>query len=467
MLTRHKLHGFLVGSLVVVAVGCSGDSTGPQAAVPADVATLTYVRNGYVGSEIGPVGVMVRDAAGAPLPGVAVAFAVTAGGGTVASPDVTTDSSGAATTTWTLGTLAGTDNNTITVSVAGYAKAAPVLTVSALAGHPATIRVVSGNAQSGMVGTTLAAPLVVMVRDSFDNPASGAVVQWGVSLGGGWLDAYSSQVGADGTTSVRRTLGIAAGAAQTVASIGGVPARTASFDASTTPLASAFDVDFVYASPASPEVAAAFAAAAAQWRGVIVGDLPAESVTLTAGECSVDSPAVTGRTVDDVLILVRVAAIDGPGGRPGSGAPCRIRSSGFTTVVGVVTIDSADVAALTTDGRLDAVVAQQLGHALGFGTSWTLPTPPLLANASYPQPYFAGAAALAQFQRIGGSGHPEVHQAPGGLWEWIYWGDLMGTDWYPGVNPVLSPLTVAALEDMSYGVSYANAVWFPYCDSFC
>jgi hypothetical protein len=62
--------------------------------------------------------VVVRDGAGTPLPGMAVTFTVTAGGGTVANTTVTTNASGVASAgSWTMGPAAGP--NTLRASVAG------------------------------------------------------------------------------------------------------------------------------------------------------------------------------------------------------------------------------------------------------------------------------------------------------------------------------------------------------------
>jgi hypothetical protein len=62
--------------------------------------------------------VLVRDGAGKPLPGRAVAFSVSAGGGTITGPVTMTDAAGVATVgSWVLGATA--DLNTLTATVAG------------------------------------------------------------------------------------------------------------------------------------------------------------------------------------------------------------------------------------------------------------------------------------------------------------------------------------------------------------
>ena len=64
-----------------------------------------------------PFVVEVRDQDGDALSGITVAFAVTAGGGTLSASSVTTDASGRAQSTLTLGSTVGT--NTVTASVSG------------------------------------------------------------------------------------------------------------------------------------------------------------------------------------------------------------------------------------------------------------------------------------------------------------------------------------------------------------
>ena len=81
-----------------------------------------------------PFIVEVRDQDGDALSGVTVAFAVTAGGGSLSASSVTTNTSGRAQSTLTLGSTAG--SNTVTATVSGIttitftATAAVVLTIS-------------------------------------------------------------------------------------------------------------------------------------------------------------------------------------------------------------------------------------------------------------------------------------------------------------------------------------------------
>jgi adhesin/invasin len=93
---------------------------------------------------------------------------------------VTTNSSGVASTTYTLPETAGI--YALTATSAGYSTAA--LSETAVAGPAATLSVISGSSQSGTVGTILPLPLVVQAKDSFGNQVSGASVTFADSFGG-------------------------------------------------------------------------------------------------------------------------------------------------------------------------------------------------------------------------------------------------------------------------------------------
>ncbi|HEX9310944.1 MAG TPA: Ig-like domain-containing protein [Gemmatimonadaceae bacterium] len=105
----------LAFSLVAAQLSC-GDSSGPgrvPASIDANSSVTLTAAPGTAVTELPSV--LVRDAAGAPLSGAAVIFAVTSGGGVVTGANATTNSDGIATVgSWTLGTAAGTNTLTAT-----------------------------------------------------------------------------------------------------------------------------------------------------------------------------------------------------------------------------------------------------------------------------------------------------------------------------------------------------------------
>jgi hypothetical protein len=137
---------------------------------------------------------------GAGIPNVPVTFG-SGNKGTFSPNPVTTDATGTATTSYTLPQTAGT--YALTGSSAGYATAS--LTETGVAGPPSTIAVVSGNSQSGTVGTVLPAPLVVKVKDSYGNGVSGAAVTFSDTYGGTFSPNPATS-GATGQASTAFTL---------------------------------------------------------------------------------------------------------------------------------------------------------------------------------------------------------------------------------------------------------------------
>ena len=82
--------------------------------------------------------------------------------------------------------------------------------------------------QTGQVGTALASPLVVQIADAFGNPIAGIDVVWTVD-GGGSVSSATTTTGADGQTSVTRTLGTTAGTQRTLASVDGLAGSPVTF----------------------------------------------------------------------------------------------------------------------------------------------------------------------------------------------------------------------------------------------
>jgi adhesin/invasin len=175
-----------------------------------------------------PLVVQVVDEDSNPVVGAAVTWVVTAGGGTLDPATGPTDANGQASTTWTLGSTAGT--NTAQAIVSGVGQAA--FTATAAAGTPSVIQIVSGNGQSGQAGAALGAQLVVQVLDDADNPVSGATVTWSIESGGGSVSPTSGQTDAQGRAAATWTLGPTTGTQRARASVSG--AGIARFEATAT-----------------------------------------------------------------------------------------------------------------------------------------------------------------------------------------------------------------------------------------
>lgn len=184
--------------------------TRPSATVGTDAAVKPAVR--------------VTDSFGNAVSGVAVNFAVTAGGGSITGGSQTSGSDGIARVgSWTLGTTAGV--NTLTVTSSGLPTR--IFNTDTVAG-PATQMVKHSpiGPQTGPVNTPVAVNPSVLVMDQFNNPVAGVTVTFAVTAGGGSATGTTQLTGADGRATVGSfTLGPVAGANSITASSAGLPSR--------------------------------------------------------------------------------------------------------------------------------------------------------------------------------------------------------------------------------------------------
>ncbi len=199
-----------------LAACSSSGSTGPQ--VAASLRKISGdLQSGAAGSDLpNPLVVQVKDQSGVPMAGVTVAWAVTAGGGSVSRASTVTDATGVAQVTWTLGNATGTG----TVSATAAALAPVTFSATQTAGAIANISVVSGDNQSAAAGSALASPLVVKVTDASGNAVSGATVTLASSNGGSFGSATATS-NAAGQAQTTFTAGTGAGTTIITASAGG------------------------------------------------------------------------------------------------------------------------------------------------------------------------------------------------------------------------------------------------------
>jgi hypothetical protein len=131
-------------------------------------------QSGTVGTTL-PVAISVQvlnSYTSQPVPNVTINFSALPAGGSFSNPAPITNSAGIATTTYTLPTTPGA----ITITASSPSTTTSYLAETAIAGPPASITLISGGHQKGTVATTLPAPILVSVKDSYSNPLSGISV---------------------------------------------------------------------------------------------------------------------------------------------------------------------------------------------------------------------------------------------------------------------------------------------------
>jgi len=120
-----------------------------------------------------------------------------------------------------------------------------------------------------------------------------------------------------------------------------------------------------------------FNQAARRWEEVVIGDLP-ELVVQRREPFQCDRVEVSelDQLVDDLIVYVELAPLDGPNNWIGWGAPCILRRN-YLPAVSDIVIDIDD------RNSLDYTLAlHELGHAVGFGEVWE--ELGLLKNAAHP-----------------------------------------------------------------------------------
>jgi VCBS repeat-containing protein len=186
-------------------------------------------QSGAAGAPLGkPLIVTVTDRRGLPVASQEVAFTPVSGDGEVSPTTVQTDDAGKASTVWTLGPGAGSQQ-VEAHPVGASASLKTTFTATAVAGEGSTIALDNGDGQTGSVGSALPESLVVKVTDGFGNPVSGVAVQWSVLSGGGSISPETSSSGDDGRAAAERVLGPGAGPQTAQASAAGFSGSPVTF----------------------------------------------------------------------------------------------------------------------------------------------------------------------------------------------------------------------------------------------
>lgn len=95
-----------------------------------------------------------------------------------------------------------------------------------------------------------------------------------------------------------------------------------------------FNITLKFLLPPTERQAEVFNQAAARWERIIIKDVPSFTGTIPSSFTGFP-PAVDG-TLDDVVIEVALAPIDGPGGILGQAGPSFVRTNDYLTLSGVM-----------------------------------------------------------------------------------------------------------------------------------
>lgn len=396
----------------------------------------------------------VLDAFENPVIGASVNVTL-AGGGSVSRSLVSDGDGNVTVSDWILSETAGQNVLTLSSGVASLS-----ITANLAPGDPTRLLLVDGDKQSALAGAALS-PIHLRVADRYGNGVANQTVTVAVSAGNGTFAAPSATSGADGVvTAPTWTLGRTALPQTARATFG----TMASVDLSAS-VQSDYDVDIRFFGPdVTPDQQALFTNAAARIRAIVVGDVPDAQLVNTnvSSDCEVPGLPTLNETIDDLVIYASVQPIDGAGKILAEAGPCTYRPSaqGNLTAVGVLLLDSADVATMQAQGILQDVITHEMLHVVGIGTLWS--TKNLLSGEGTSAVAYLGTQGLAGCVSDGGTGvcpqsvPVENNGIPGTAdshWREVTFGSELMTGYVNYGGMPLSAITVGSLADMGYLVN--------------
>ena len=224
-------------------------------------------------------------------------------------------------------------------------------------GAPTSVTVVSGNNQTGVVGTALTAPLVVSVTDANKNPISGVSVTFaGINAS---VNPTSAQTDSSGHASTQVTLGNIPGTATITASVAGLTAASfsATVTAGTLPLITSVENAASNNAPGLPNAPIAEGAIFNMFgfnigpATLVVSSNPFQSTSLSGTSASV---TINGQTVAVLLYFTSATQVSGllPSNTPVGTGTITVTYNGNTSAAFPITVVQSNLGifTITQDG---------------------------------------------------------------------------------------------------------------------
>lgn len=175
----------------------------------------------------------------------------------------------------------------------------------------------------------------------------------------------------------------------------------------------------------------------------------------------------TGVSLSGITIALSAEAIDGVNGVLGRAGPTNFvsRAGTWYTTTGIVEFDTADVAALESAGKFEAVALHEMAHVIGFGSSlWGSNDLYVTGSGEY-----TGAAAVAAYQS---EYDPSATFVPVDIVSGVGTRDSHWSEAWAGGAPALmtgflnaptyvTQTTIASFEDLGYQVALVRATSTP------
>ena len=231
---------------------------------------------------------------------------------------------------------------------------------------------------------------------------------------------------------------------------------------------SVFDIELVYLAEFSEYQKRKIDTAVQRWRALLTEEVPEYVFTADwQASCGPQFPFEIrqGERIDDLRIYV--GFID-PGDRAaGRGWPALVRDN-HLPVVGCMNLRPSNISSDEPFDDLYFFALHEVGHVLGFGTTWT--NNGLLQESSRDvpkgDPHFNGPLAIAAFDEAGGQVYtgakvPVAGFLPNGEHDNSHWREAVFGDQVELMTArgggALSAITLQSLADLGYSVDLSQA----------
>ena len=215
-----------------------------------------------------------------------------------------------------------------------------------------------------------------------------------------------------------------------------------------------YDITVVPVVPIPAGLQPAVDAAMERLEAAVTGDLSSLPLDdLVPDDCAGFGDLINSTSVDDLILLVNIAPIDGPSQVLGFAGPCLVRNSSVLPVLGILTLDVVDLGFLDPADQI-ALVTHETAHVLGYGSLWE--EFELVQGDNDPR--FTGSEAIDEWNALGGTGAVPLENTGGegtarSHWrESVFQRELMTGFSNTGFFQPLSRLSIASLADLGYTV---------------
>jgi hypothetical protein len=352
-------------------------------------------------------------------------------------------------------TSAGPAGQTVITATSG--NFSDSLEIVVAAGPAVEMEQLTATYDTARISTVVTPSPTVRVIDAYGNGIAGVVVTFAVTSGGGSVAEANITTDANGKAYVIWTVGPKMRNNTLSVSAAGLPTKGFTVFGD-----SPFRVEVIYDPSITADEKNKVQAAVDKWRRLVHSDLGRADFGATGGSCN--GHIIEGYTSIKGLRLYVDVSYDDTAGWLARATWCYAYDESRLPGVGFLEINTYYSDYMNSYGIFTDVVLHEIGHVIGFGTSWYQSA--LLAGADTDDPYFTGASAIQAFsngfgstytgpkvpvENVGGGGTRNAH------WRESVFDDELMTGYAEYTSMPVSKTTLGSLADLGHTVDMSES----------